>query len=148
MSKFFSVIKEVADYMPIVLVVFTGLLAYFTFLVKRATDKYTKVTEELLKQSRESSDQSRKAFLANMIGSTMYRATELKLGSKSSDYFARYIKGMYGAVRGIDADLAEELKKGWLYWSESPGKEARDPWSIFTAIPTILKDPVEEKSEK
>lgn len=119
-----------------IIAAFTIVLAFFTGLLWKATHNYAKVTKELLRQSRESFDLSRKAFLADVISRTMYCATHMRFHDRTKHYFLPYIKGVYQAVKGIDLDLAKELMEGWNSWSKGQPEEMAD---LYGKVPKILE---------
>jgi len=115
---------------------FTGLLVLVTYLLVRATRKYTSVTEKLLEQNKESFNQSRKALLADVVSRTVYRGTHMRFHSGTKNLFLPYIKGVYETVKAIDIDLAKELMLAWKSFSKAQPEEISN---IYKDIEKVLK---------
>lgn len=139
----------VAYVVPILLVIAYFLLVRYTFLLRNATQRYAEVTEQLLelnKQSldlsREAFEESKKGFLVNFINDTVYYGIQLQMSSPAStDYFRRYIRGMYEDTKGVDGKLAERLKEGWMRWGSvkwAERSERGDRWGLYQNFANII----------
>jgi len=108
--------------LSILLVVSYFLLVLYTWRIAAATKKYAEVTERLLELNKQSSDESRKGYVIDVIGMIVYRAMDLKASTNKVDYLQGYIKGAYEAIKDIDPDLADDVKKGLISWGEKQGE--------------------------
>ena len=110
--------------LSILLVVSYFLLVLYTLRIATATKKYAEVTERLLELNKQSSDESRKGYVIDVIGMIVYRAMDLKAKASTNklNYLQGYIKGAYEAIKDIDPDLADDVKKGLISWGEKQGE--------------------------
>ena len=108
--------------LSILLVISYFLLVLYTWRIAAATKKYAEVTERLLELNKQSSDESRKGYVIDVIGMIVYHAMDLKASTNKVDYLQGYIKGAYEAIKDIDPDLADDVKKGLISWGEKQGE--------------------------
>ena len=108
--------------LSILLVVSYFFLVLYTLKIAAATKKYAEVTERLLELNKQSSDQSRKGYVIDVIGMIVYRAMDLRASTHQVDYLQGYIKGAYEAIKDIDPGLANDVKTGLISWGEKQGE--------------------------
>jgi len=105
----------------LVMAIFTGFVALFTFLLWRATKKYAETTKKLLEQSKEAFKQSRIAFLTNIFEDLIaYVKEQKKLNKPSGDYIFK----MLVAFGKIDKEIAKEVWEIMKTWAEGRTLEA------------------------
>jgi len=94
---------------------FTSLVALFTSLLWRATDKYAETTRELLRQSKETLEQSRIAFLVDIVDRTIEyaeKAPEPKVANQ-----AKHIVNKSKAMKKISGERSLEFLDAMIDWS-------------------------------
>lgn len=109
----------------------SALLVIVTTLLWLANKEYTKKTAELLDLNKEAFNRSRKGYVIDVVSMIVYRAMDLKVGAQKVDYLQGYIKGAYEAIKDIDVDLADDVKKGLISWGEKQGEGRRTEQSLF-----------------
>lgn len=128
------------------LVSFTGLLVIVTYLLVHATNRYTSITEKLLKQSEEAFIQSstvfkhqRQAFESNIISQMMFSAAQLAGNSNTRQFSGSFVIGMADALNEIDSGTYKKVEQGLKAWRKGKGGD------VFEYI---LREVLGEKKRK
>ena len=99
-------------YTNILLAIFTGLVAFFTWRLGQITKGYTDVTKELLRQSRETFDSQRRAFELNTISDVIFSAAQLTGNTHTQSFAPGFVNGMVKALGKIDPSTCEKIMEG------------------------------------
>jgi len=101
----------------LITVVFTGVIALFTALLWCATRKYTKITEELLKQSWTAFEQSKRALVTDVVDRTIQYTLQL-VDNNGIDAAVEYFVGKMTMIAEIDEKIAKEIDRALIAWED------------------------------
>ncbi len=93
-------------------------IAFFTCMLWKVTNKYAKVTENLLRQSRESFERNRIAFEADLIGRTVQQAIDMTGNTMTKKQAPGFLIGMCRAIAGEDKQMAKRIIRKLEAWKE------------------------------
>lgn len=96
---------------------FTGVIAFFTALLWCATRKYTKITEELLKQSWTEFEQSKRALITDVVDRTIQYTLQL-VDNNGIDTAVEYFVGKMMMIAEIDEKIAKEIDRALVAWED------------------------------
>ena len=108
----------------IISVYFGGILGGFTFVLVLVTLWNTRITQGLLKQSRETFEQSKIGFLVDMIDRTIEHVE--KLPEHEFPKQARYIMSKARTNEKINKKIGLEFRQAMMNWTTARGKLQRE----------------------
>lgn len=124
----------------IAMAVFTGGLLVTSVLQWKRTGELLSQNERVLNLNRDSLhlgrdslEQTRRAFLVNLVNETTYYGTQLMVTKPVPDWLTAYLRAIHGAIKDVDAESAKRFEEAWRRWSGSK-------WSMIREMgPQILK---------
>jgi len=125
---------------PGALVVVTYFVAHFTKRLKSATEEYTRVTKELL-------EQSRRTFESDVISGIMCSAAQLAGSTFTKSYSPGYIEGMIKALDEIDRSTSEKVIEGLGPWLKGDRGKKFD-WMFTEELKRRIERKYGEKTKK
>ena len=130
----------------VVSVYFGGVIGAFTFVLAAATIWNGKITQNLLKQSKEASRQTRQAFEIDTFNKIVSSASQLNAELRATknfpqnerpDYVKNFAAGMLITVKYIDPIMFEKISKAIEAWFE---RDSRTPATTFLEALNKTKD--------
>ena len=124
----------------------TWVMAAFTIVLAVATIWNGKITQNLLKQSKEASRQTRQAFEIDTFNKIVSSASQLNAELRATknfpqnerpDYVKNFAAGMLITVKDIDPIMFEKISKAIKAWNE---RDSRTPATTFLKALNKIKD--------
>jgi len=133
----------------IAMAVFTGGLLVTSVLQWKRTGELLSHNERVLNLNRDSLhlgrdslEQTRRAFLVNLVNETTYYGTQLMVTKPVPDWLTAYLRAIHGAIKDVDAESAKRFEEAWRRWSGSEWSTIREMGpQILKAFETTRENP-------